>query len=78
MSVLPVQEWIDSFARFEIVFEPVGAREPHALHSAPDGDRATLAFYEEWERLSADHAVGELLLVCRDPEPCILLRQPLG
>jgi len=78
MSALPTQDWHDPFARFEVVFEAVDAREPRVLRSAPDGDRATLAFYDEWERLSADLAVGALLLVCHDPEPCILLRQPLG
>ena len=42
------------------------------------GDRATLAFYNEWERFTADHATGYLLLVCHDEEPLTLLRQPLG
>ena len=77
MSMLPRDAWNDRHARFDIVFEPVGARKPRVLRSAPDGDRATLAFFDEWERLTADHAAGELLLVCHDDEPCTLLRQPL-
>ena len=77
MSALSPAEWNDPIARFDIIFEPAGAREPRVLRSVPDGDRATLAFYDEWERLAGDHAAGELLLVCHDGEPCTLLRQPL-
>ena len=78
MRALPLPDWIDPLARFEIVFEAVGAREPRVLRSAPDGDRATLAFYDEWERLTHEHATGHLLLVCHDEEARTLLRQPLG
>jgi hypothetical protein len=78
MDAQPLQDWSDPHARFEIVFEAVGARELRVLRSAPDGDRATLAFYDEWERLTHDHATGHLLLVCHNEEACTLLRQPVG
>jgi len=84
MSALPIQEGIHPGwreappARFAVLFEAVGSGEPRVLCSASDGDQATLAFYDEWERLTADHAVGHLLLVCHDEEPRTLLRQPLG
>jgi len=78
MSLVPGQHHIDPFARFEIVFEALGAREPRVLRSAPDGDCATLAFYDEWERLRADHVAGQLLLVCHDEAARMLVRQPLG
>jgi hypothetical protein len=78
MDAQPLQYGIDPLARFEIVLEAEGAREPLVLRSAPDGDRATLAFYDEWERLRAEHAAGHLLLVCHDEVARTLLRQPLG
>jgi hypothetical protein len=78
MDTQPRQDWIDPLARFEIVFEAEGARELRLLCSALDGDRATLAFYDEWERLTHDHATGHLLLVCHDEAPRTLLRQPVG
>ena len=72
------QQWIDPFARFEVVLEAVGAREPVVLRSASDADPATLAFYDEWERLTHDHVAGNLLLVYHGDEARTLLREPLG
>jgi hypothetical protein len=77
MSMLPRDGWNDRHARFDIVFEPAGARKPQVLRSAPDGDGATLAFDDEWDRLTAGHVAGMLLLVCRHDEPCTLLRRRL-
>jgi hypothetical protein len=65
-------------ARFAVLFEGLKAGELRLLCSAPDGDGATLAFYDEWARLTADHVTGHLLLVCQDAEPRTLLRLPLG
>ncbi len=77
MSMLPRDDWNDRHARFDIVFEPVGARQPRVLRTALDGDGATLAFDDEWDHLTAGHVAGTLLLVCRRDEPCTLLRQRL-
>jgi hypothetical protein len=71
-------ERIDPFARFEVVFEAFGAREPVVLRSAPDADPALLAFYDEWERLTHDRVAGHLLLVYHDAEARTLLREPLA
>ena len=65
-------------ARFAVLFEGGKVGELRMLCSAPDGDGATLAFYDEWARLTADHATGYLLLVCQDADPRTLLRLPLG
>jgi hypothetical protein len=75
---MPPQEWIDPFARFEVVLAAVGDRTPVVLRSAPDADPAMLAFYDEWERLRHEHVAGELLLVYRGDEARTLLREPLG
>ena len=68
----------DPFARFEVVYEPFGGREWVVLRSAPDGEPATLAFYDEWDRLTHDHAAGHLLLIYHDEDARTLLRVPLG
>ena len=78
MSLVPSPHRIDPFARFEVVFEPFGAREPVVLRSAPDGEPATGAFYDEWQRLTHDHVAGHLLLVYHDDDDRTLLREPLG
>jgi hypothetical protein len=78
MSALPRPDWIDPYAPFEVAFAAVGAPEPVVLRSAPDADRATVVFHDEWERLKADRVVGELLLIYCDEEPRTLLREPLG
>jgi len=65
-------------ARFAVMFDAMEAGEPQVLRAAPDGDGATLAFYDEWKRLTAEHAVGHLLLVCYDEDTRTLLRETLG
>jgi hypothetical protein len=65
-------------ARFAVLFEGGKAGDIRRLCSAPDGDGATLAFYDEWARLTAEQATGSLLLVCQDAEPRTLLRLPVG
>ena len=72
------QEQIDPFARFQVVFESCETREAVTLRSAPTGDQATLAFYDERERLRHDHAAGDLLLVYQGEEARTLLRESLG
>ena len=78
MSLMPSPHRIDPFARFEVLFEPFGAGEPVVLRSAPDGEPATGAFYDERERLRTDHAAGQLLLVCHDEAARTRVRQPVG
>ena len=75
---MPQQEWINPFSRFEVVLEAFEVREPVVLRSAPDGDLATLAFYDEWDRLKHDHVAGYLLLIYHGDEARTLLREPLG
>ena len=78
MSALRREEEIDPFARYEIVLAVVGEREPVVLRTAADADGATMAFYDERERLTRDQVGGDLLLVCHDEEARTLLREPLG
>jgi hypothetical protein len=68
----------DPFARFEVVYEAFGAREWVVLRSAADGEPATLAFYDEWDRLKQEPVAGHLLLIYHDEEARTLLRVPLG
>ena len=66
----------DPFARFEVVYEPFGGREWVVLRSAPDGEPATLAFYDEWDRLKHEPVAGHLLLIYHDEDARTLLRVP--
>jgi len=75
---MPQQTPIDPFTRFEVVYEPCAAREGVVLRCAPDGEPATLAFYDEWDRLMHEHAAGHLLLIYHDEDARTLLRVPLG
>ena len=70
-------EQIEPLTRFHILFEPLETGESVMLRSAPDGDLATLAFYEERERLRHDRVAGDLLLICHGVEARTLLREPL-
>ena len=72
------QERIDPYARFQVVFASVGAPEPLVLRSTHDADLATLAFYDERERLIHDHLAGDLLLIYHGAEERTLLRESLG
>jgi hypothetical protein len=70
------QDRIDPFTRFQVVFEAVGAHESLVQHSTLDADLATLAFYDERERLTHDdHVAGELLLIYHGGEERTLLRE---
>ena len=71
------QEWIDPLARFAVVLEAAGARAPVVLRASAEADPATLAFYDEWERLRHDHVAGFLLLIYHAEEAYTLLRVPL-
>ena len=74
---MPQKKWIDPFTRFQVVFEPFQAHEVIVLRSALEADPAMLAFYDELERLTHDHAVGYLLLIYHGEEERTLLREPL-
>ena len=78
MSARSSQHLIDPYARFEVVYEAFGGRELVVLQSAPDGEPATLAFYDEWARLRNYHVAGHLLLVYHDEAARTLLREPVG
>jgi len=62
---------------FAIVLRQVGATEPVILLSAPDADRATVAFYSERQRLKHTRVAGDLLLVRQDQHGRPLLREAL-
>ena len=78
MTLAPQQHRTDPFARFEVVYEAFGAREWVVLRSAPDGEPATRAFYDEWDRLKREPVAGHLLLIYHDEDARTLLRVPLG
>jgi hypothetical protein len=59
------------------VLRPVGATELVMLLSAPDADRATVAFYSERQRLKHTRVAGDLLLVRQDQHGRPLLREAL-
>ena len=69
---------IDPYTRFAVVYEPFGGREWVVLRSAPDGEPATLAFYDEWDRLKHEPVTGHLLLIYHGEDARTLLRVPLG
>ena len=64
--------------RFEVVLQPSAAGAPVVLRTSADPNTATLAFHEEFQRLTTQRATGELLL--RQPSNVRhpLLRQPLA
>jgi hypothetical protein len=78
MTLMPQQHRTDPFARFEIVYEACGIPDRVSLQSASDGEPATLAFYDEWERLTRDRVAGHLLLLYHDEGVRTLVREPLG
>jgi hypothetical protein len=64
---------------FEVVLQASGAAAAEVLRSAPDPDRATLAFHLERQRLTEHQVAGELQLrVHHDDEPRTLLWERLG
>jgi hypothetical protein len=78
MSLVPQQHRIDPFGRFEVVYEAGGRPDRVSLHSASDGEPATLAFYEAWAQLTRDQVAGHLLLLYHDEGTRTLLREPVG
>ena len=78
MTPVPQQHRTDPFARFEVVYEACGTPDLVSLHSASDGEPATLAFYDAWSQLTHDHVAGHLLLLYHDQGVRTLLREPLG
>jgi hypothetical protein len=63
---------------FEVQLQPCVACEPVVLCTAPDADRATLAFHAERQRLITHQIPGELLVIRHDAAPHTLLRESLG
>ena len=78
MPLMPQHHHPDPCARFDVVYEAFGARTWVVLRSAPEGEPATLAFYDEWKRLKGEPVTGHLLLVYHDADARTLLRVPLG
>ena len=64
--------------RFEVVLQPATADAPIVLRSSADPNTATLAFHEEFQRLTTQRASGELLLRQSTNVQNPLLRQPLA
>ena len=64
--------------RFEVVLQPPAADAPIVLRSSADPNTATLAFHEEFQRLTTQQATGELLLRKVTNVQNLLLRQPLA
>ena len=64
--------------RFDIVLNAAGACGSVVLQTAYGPDWATLVFHEEWQRLTQDQVVGDLLLVRLGAEARTLLRERLG
>ena len=64
--------------RFEVVLQPPAADAPIVLRSSADPNTATLAFHEEFQRLTTQRATGELILRQPSNVQHPLLRQPLA
>ena len=62
--------------RFEVVLQAPAADAPIVLRSSADPNTATLAFHEEFQRLTTQRATGELLLRRSSNVQHPLLRQP--
>lgn len=78
MDAVRSQIRLDSFNPFDIVLFTSGVPESVVLQSAPDPDRATMAFNEEFARLTREHVAGDLLLMHSNVEARTLLWEPLG
>ena len=76
MSHVRMLKRIDPFDPFAIVLRAGDAAEPVILQSARDADGATVAFYNEEQRLKQRQVVGDLLLVHQE-DARTLLREPL-
>ncbi len=63
--------------RFEVVLQPSLPDEPIVLRSTVDPNDATVAFHQELERLTAQRAMGELILMRHNRISKRILRQPL-
>jgi hypothetical protein len=63
--------------RFEVVLQPSLPDEPIVLRSTVDPNHATVAFHQELERLTAQRAMGELILMRYNDFSKRILRQPL-
>jgi hypothetical protein len=63
--------------RFEVVLQPSLPDEPIVLRSTVDPNDATVAFHQELERLTAQRAMGELILMRYNRISKRILRQPL-
>ena len=64
--------------RFDIVLQPSRPDEPVVLRSAVDPNQATVAFQEEFERLTAEGTLGELVMLRCNAISTPILRQPLA
>ena len=63
--------------QFDVVLQPSLPDEPVVLRSTVDPNHATMAFQEELERLTAQRAMGELIMLKYNDVPKRLLRQLL-
>jgi hypothetical protein len=63
--------------RFEVVLQASSADEPIVLRTVDDPNTATLAFHDEFTRLTSQMATGELIMRKRESVHPIL-RQPLA
>ena len=63
--------------RFEVVLQPSLPDEPVVLRSVVDPNHATVAFQEEFERLTAEGTLGELVMLRYNAISKPILRQPL-
>jgi hypothetical protein len=63
--------------RYEIVFLPAPWEGIIPLRETADPNVATIAFHAEMERLRADGATGELILINYQSRRKLMLRQPL-
>jgi hypothetical protein len=77
VSAPQLQDGFNPYAPFEIAFGVAGTPELVVLRSAPDADRATQAFYDDWERLKADQVTGHVLLIYHHEVARTLLRELL-
>jgi hypothetical protein len=54
---------IDALDPFAVVHRPGGAAASVVLQTAPDAEKAALAFYTERRRLTQNHVAGDLMVV---------------
>jgi hypothetical protein len=63
--------------RFQVVLQTSSRLAPVVLRAAADSDQATLAFDEEFQRLTTQGVMGELILLNHNKGGGPILRYPL-